>query len=343
MNDRVHKQSEPIPLHRVAVLRPFVRLLEDIGAPIERGFRQVGLPYSALEDVNNYVPSHRFWAFLIKMARSEDIADLGFRVGERFGADSADPHLTDLLLKSPTLYRGLLKASELMNRTVSHCRTGILQPSNSSHAYFYHKPSCTADNPAIEQIGWFGLTTLLGMVRVYTGPAWQPDEIGVMTRNPPGFYILEHFPRTRMRLSQPYSYISLDNAQLSLPPLTASDSIPAPSPPHYQLLSDSFTGTLEQALLAYLQESNLDVDFAAGLCNMSKRTLQRTLKGMGTHYSEVLDHARFRASSKMLQNPGMHVTDIAHRLGYSDVAHFGRAFRRIAGVTPLVYRQQFMH
>jgi len=49
------------------------------------------------------------------------------------------------------------------------------------------------------------------------------------------------------------------------------------------------------------------------------------------------------AASQMLQNPGMNVTDIAHRLGYSDVAHFARAFRRIAGVTPLMYRRQFMH
>lgn len=343
MDDRVLRKSEPIPLHRVAIVRPFARLLADIGTPVERGFRQVGLPYCALEDVNNYVPSHRFWAFLVKMARSEGIADLGFRVGERFGADAADPHLTDLLLKSPTLYSGLLKASELINRTISHCRMGILQPPNSSHAYFYHEPSCNADNPAIEQIGWFGQTTLLGMVRAYTGPAWLPAEIGVMTRNPPCHYIREHFPHTRIRLSQPFSYICLDNALLSLPPLMAGDSIPAPSPPDYQLLPDSFTDTLEQVLLAYLKESDLDVDFAAGLCNMSKRTLQRTLKEMGTHYSEVLDHARFRASSKMLQNPGMHVTDIAHQLDYSDVAHFARAFRRIAGVTPGMYRQQHAH
>ena len=82
------------------------------------------------------------------------------------------------------------------------------------------------------------------------------------------------------------------------------------------------------------------MNLAVELFNTSKRTLQRRLGEMGTSYSELLDHARFRAASLLLGNPAMTVTDIGHQLGYSDVAHFTRAFRRIAGVTPLAYRQQ---
>ena len=87
----------------------------------------------------------------------------------------------------------------------------------------------------------------------------------------------------------------------------------------------------------------MSIELAAALCNTSKRTLQRKLKEVGTHYNEVLDHARFRATSRMLQNADMTVTDIGYRMGYSDVAHFARSFQRIAGVTPRVYRQQFNH
>jgi AraC-like DNA-binding protein len=330
---------ESIPLHRVAVVRPFANFLADIGTPVERAFRQAGLPYCALESVDNYVPSHRFWAFLVNMARSEGIVDLGFRVGQRFGANSADPHMTDLLRQSPTLYRGLLKASELTNRTISHCRLGILQPPHSGYTYFYHRPSCDADNPAINQIGWFGVTTLIGMVRMYTGPQWQPTEIGVMTHHTPCRYIREQFPNTRMRLSQEYSYIALENTLLSLPSLPHKAAMSASSPLHYESVPDDFVASLEQVLLAYIQERDLNIELAAGLCNMGKRTLQRTLTEMGTHYSEVLDHARFRAACRMLQGPNMKVTDVSHRLGYSDPTHFSRAFRRIAGVNPQLYRK----
>ena len=340
-----HDKVKSILLHRVALVRPFAMFLDDIGAPVERGFRQAGLPYCALESVDNFVPSQRFWSFLVNMAYSQGIEDLGFRVGQRFGAGSFDPHMKNLLRRSPTLYQGLLKASELSNTTISHCRVGILQPECSSYALFYHKPSCDTNNPAIEQIGWFGLLSLIGAVRVFTGPQWQPAEIGIMTDHTPCRYIREQFPDARIRLQQPYSYIALENSLLSLPPPPPPDeaSAPASSPLHYDPLPDNFADTLEQVMLAYIQEPDLSIEFAAGVCNTSKRTLQRKLTEMGTHYSELLAHARYRTACRMLQAPGLRVKDIAQRLGYSDSAHFARAFKQIAGVTPRAYRQQFIH
>ena len=62
----------------------------EIGTPVEQGFRQAGLPYSALGNIDNYVPSHRFWKFLVNMARSEGNMELSFSVGDRYGAKSLD-------------------------------------------------------------------------------------------------------------------------------------------------------------------------------------------------------------------------------------------------------------
>jgi AraC-like DNA-binding protein len=132
----------------------------------------------------------------------------------------------------------------------------------------------------------------------------------------------------------------LENPLLSLPPLVDEDSARKTSSLHYKPLPDDFVSALEEVMLTYTQEFDLSIEFVASLCNTSKRTLQRQLKEMGTHYSEVLAHARYRAACHMLQTPGLKVTDIAQRLHYSDLANFSRAFRRIAGVTPQAYRQQ---
>ena len=340
MDQQSSEATNAIPLHRVAVVRPFTKFLAAVGAPVESGLRHASLPVCALEDADNFIPSHRFWSFLVDMAFSEDMPDLGFHVGQKYGANCADPHLIELLRRSPTLYQGLLRASELANKTVSHCQVGILQPPHSQFAYFYHQPSCDAHNPAIEQIGWFGIMTLIGIVREFAGPRWQPTEIGVMVNHPTSRFIREQLADVPIRLAQPYSYIALENTLLSLPPLghqTAESGYPYL---HCKELSGDLVGSLKQLLHSYLLEKDVTIGLAAGLCDMSKRSLQRRLAAKGTRYCEVLDEVRFDAAKRMLQDRDKSIADISQLLGYNEPTHFSRAFRRIAGVSPHVYRQQ---
>jgi hypothetical protein len=206
-----NKDTESIPLHRVPLLAPFTGLLKDVGAPVESLFAKAKLPWLALEDANNYVPSSNFYKFVLNAAHSAGIQDLGFRAGMKFGANSADPVMTALLRQAPTLYQGLRKANARVNSTVTHCHLGLKLPPGRDYAYFYVSPSCGADNPATEQLGWFGITALVGMVRVYTGLNWQPAEIGLMTDNIPSHKVScgrkEDFqwksPKTRIRSQYP--------------------------------------------------------------------------------------------------------------------------------------------
>ncbi|HBG94838.1 MAG TPA: hypothetical protein DDY14_05835 [Chromatiaceae bacterium] len=88
-----------------------------------------------------------------------------------------------------------------------------------------------------------------------------------------------------------------------------------------------------------MQEKKLSIEFAAELCNMSERSLQRRLKETNTCYSALLDQVRINVADRMLKVNSIKVTDIARLLGYSDASHFGRALRRIAGVGPRAYRK----
>ncbi|MCV3241731.1 helix-turn-helix transcriptional regulator [Mesorhizobium sp. ZC-5] len=67
---------------------------------------------------------------------------------------------------------------------------------------------------------------------------------------------------------------------------------------------------------------------------MSARTLQRRLKYCGIDFEDLLDETR-RCEALRLISEGEHtMTDIAYRIGYSDPAHFTRAFRRWTGSAP---------
>jgi AraC-like DNA-binding protein len=193
------------------------------------------------------------------------------------------------------------------------------------------------------QINRFGIMTLIGMVREFAGPRWQPTEIGVMVNHPTSRFIREQLGGMPIRLAQPYSYIALENTLLSLPPLghqTAESGYPNL---HCKELSGDLVGSLKQLLHSYLLEKDLTIGLASGLCDMSKRSLQRKLLAQGTTYSRVLDETRFEVAKRMLQDPEKSVTEISLLLGYSNASHFSRAFRRIAGVNPRIYRQQYRH
>jgi len=72
---------------------------------------------------------------------------------------------------------------------------------------------------------------------------------------------------------------------------------------------------------------------------LSVRTMQRHLSAWGFSFEEILDGYRKRMALEQLLNAPLSVTDIAHGLGYSDTAHFTRAFRRWYGVPPRSVRR----
>lgn len=67
---------------------------------------------------------------------------------------------------------------------------------------------------------------------------------------------------------------------------------------------------------------------------MSARTLQRRLKYCGIEFEELLDETRRSEALRLIAEGGHTMTDIAYRIGYSDPAHFTRAFRRWTGAAP---------
>jgi hypothetical protein len=114
------------------------------------------------------------------------------------------------------------------------------------------RPSCDIDNPAFHHIAWFGLMTLIGMVRVFAGPQWQPTEIGLMSQHTPCHRIREQFPASRIQTSQPYSYLALENALLGLAPYNHEPDTFRSSTLHYQPLAEDFVGSLKQVLMSYI-------------------------------------------------------------------------------------------
>lgn len=82
-----------------------------------------------------------------------------------------------------------------------------------------------------------------------------------------------------------------------------------------------------------------DLEAVASRLYMSSRTLKRRLQNHGQSFQQLLDDVRKRDAIQLLENRGLTLEQIAHRLGYADPANFTRAFRKWTGEAPSRYRE----
>ena len=77
----------------------------------------------------------------------------------------------------------------------------------------------------------------------------------------------------------------------------------------------------------------------AQLLDVSARTLSRQLAAERCNLRELACAVRHERACAMLRGSPQPVLEIASRLGYTSTAAFSTAFRRMAGVSPMAYRQ----
>lgn len=80
------------------------------------------------------------------------------------------------------------------------------------------------------------------------------------------------------------------------------------------------------------------IDDVATSLAISSRTLGRRLVAEGTSFQQVKKTAREQLARALLLNTSASISEIAFRLGYSELSAFSRAFSSWVGITPHEYR-----
>lgn len=104
-------------------------------------------------------------------------------------------------------------------------------------------------------------------------------------------------------------------------------------------MSSGISGEVYQILMMS-PNSFPDMETVANQLCITSRTLRRKLVADSTSYSAILDDARCTLAIEYLLATRMNTDDIAKRLGFSDSAHFRRAFRRWTGKLPSHIRKE---
>lgn len=93
-------------------------------------------------------------------------------------------------------------------------------------------------------------------------------------------------------------------------------------------------------ILMTLRESHgesLTLEDIARRVDVSTRTIDRNLQKEGTSFRALSDKVRFETACELLLKPGVSVSEVAARLGFSEISNFSRSFKRVVGITPSQY------
>ena len=97
-------------------------------------------------------------------------------------------------------------------------------------------------------------------------------------------------------------------------------------------------------IAAYIEDryrEDLSLDGLAQVVCMSKFSFCRAFKNrFGLSFLSYLNTVRLRNAARLLEDEHLNITGIAAFVGYDNVAHFGRAFRGVYGISPTEYRRR---
>lgn len=60
----------------------------------------------------------------------------------------------------------------------------------------------------------------------------------------------------------------------------------------------------------------------------------------GSNFSELLNGIRVEKAKELLANPALRICDVAEQVGFMDLTHFSRVFKRIEGISANEYRNK---
>jgi AraC-like DNA-binding protein len=96
------------------------------------------------------------------------------------------------------------------------------------------------------------------------------------------------------------------------------------------------------ALLTERLGERVTIEEAAATLGVSASALSHDLRRkFKMNFSEYVGRLRVEAAKDLLGRTQLSATEIARRVGVADQSHFGKLFRKFAGMTPIAYRERF--
>lgn len=326
---------------RAVILHMLPGYLDAIGVPSETVFRRAGMVPGDAQGPR-IVRRAQIHAALAAAARTAGMAEIGLVLGSRADAASLGP--VGMALRSGGTVESCLRAQmAMMPGMQSQVELG-LRMEGASVAWTHRLMGDGAEAWLLYE----GASSFnVRMLRALLGEDWAPLCVsfpharrGPLTVYEDYFQAPVHFGRhSEARIILPAALLARPVGVGGVRSLHAPDNPDVQSLDDFRLDARALETAVRRIIAERLSEGRIGLPRIAAIMGLAPRTLQRRLKEAGTDVERIVDEVRHASALAGLASGTQSVTALAMALGYSDVAHFNRAFRRWEGRSPTGYRQ----
>ena len=326
-----------IPLVRARYAHAFAKTLDQLGVPTDRLLRAHRLSPELVNNQDGLITAYQLWTFAGDAAQREGLAELGMLAGQVPVVEHGD--FGKMVYQAFTLNDAILTFCH--NAKIEYSRADFYLTQDEQQAWFCRGPIDGDDPMQRQQVELYVLIMMIDTIRLGAGSHWQPATLYLQNDDAKGLANVPLFRHANTRFGCKATAIGFPLELLGKP---LQGDIAAFTKPENALeditLDPDFGNSLRRVLQNYMPFTPLSLDITAEIIGIPPRTLQRYLKKSGLTYQEIIEQLRYEKALPLLQDTQQNILEVALELGYSDAAHFSRAFRRWAGMSPREYRRQ---
>ncbi len=327
------------PRIRAFTLCTLGEVLRGYGVSFAAILQEAGLPQNADEDDLAWIPLEKFARVLTLAAKKTGDPCFGLKYGAvaRF---TSNPLV--YLMSNAADLRTALRSFAQYHAVICSNSLSFVE-SNGSGRIEWSYPVTIAN---VVQLTDFVVMRFVWRIQSSAGSSWRPISVGLTHRRPADLAEYERRFGPRISFDQPVNSIVISGATLSLP-------MPGADPQLFKIIARFCEQQLErqkaaehpldlirEAITRCLQQGDHGPKCVARELGVTPNGLHRRLKAQSTSFQRLLDDTRRCLTERYLTETSLKLSDIAARVGYSELSAFSRAARRWFGTSPRSFRRR---
>ncbi|WP_068545260.1 AraC family transcriptional regulator [Thalassotalea crassostreae] len=316
-------------------LNPIKRLLTELGAPIEALYEQALIPKKALTDESiqiSWMPVRNIFSIV---AKKYHIKNIGFLLAAKDALQPVLPYFDFVTKNTNDIESALQLFCDINKFTVNNVNLWLEK--DNAGVWFCYAPLeySFIGNDIIEE---YSLAIMIEFIRYLTKPSWNATTIG-LSRASIHYEDNHYLQGAQLSFSQPATRILIEEKILK----QSINKNNAASINNAKTINiDNFTPLmveqLTMILLPYFEQFIPNIENAAKITGLSKRSLQRYLNKEKLSYRNLIEQLRFEKAKTLLIDTNLTIHQISEKLHYSNYHNFSRAFSRWANSSPTNFR-----